>query len=247
MKEEMKPLWLMFNHYKANLEAKRAEQQKNELIKPESKLDTKAAPVKADAKADVKVVKPDQQETSKPEPKKSPKLESKKSIKSKVEFEQKPEPPLPKRNTKVKAAIDSGPLSPTPAPSGFTGFNFSSPKTIGKALTTSSKVVIQTQQPATEPLKGKVGSFTQNLASPPATASTPNLAKNFDLEYSTVRVYGNMLPNREKESYKTFRFKVRDNCFAVIPEVLAKYKIKEEGSITNYALFLCNRSQGNFN
>jgi hypothetical protein len=59
-----------------------------------------------------------------------------------------------------------------------------------------------------------------------------------------VRVYGNMLPNRENESYKTFKIKITDNSEQTVPKVLDKYKIKGEVDVGQYALFLCYRGEG---
>lgn len=75
-----------------------------------------------------------------------------------------------------------------------------------------------------------------------STLSHKSLAVDPDLK--SIRVYGNMLPDRSKESYKTFRFKSTDNCFLVIPEVLGKYKIKQSGSLQEYCLFLCSGGKG---
>jgi hypothetical protein len=60
-------------------------------------------------------------------------------------------------------------------------------------------------------------------------------------EYGTIRVYGNLLPDREKESYKTFKIHILDDCVKIIVEILFKYKIKD--SFQNYALFLCYKGQ----
>jgi hypothetical protein len=60
----------------------------------------------------------------------------------------------------------------------------------------------------------------------------------------TVRVYGNMLPNRKNESYKTFKIHLTDTSQHIVPKVLDKYQINGEIGFDQYALFLCYRGEG---
>jgi hypothetical protein len=60
----------------------------------------------------------------------------------------------------------------------------------------------------------------------------------------TVRVYGNMLPNRKNESYKTFKIHLTDTSQDIVPKVLDKYQIKDEVDVGHNALFLCYRGEG---
>ena len=61
------------------------------------------------------------------------------------------------------------------------------------------------------------------------------------IDTGPVRIYGNMLPGHEKESYKTFMVSVTDDCTKVIPDALNKYKIKD--NYQNYILILCAKGK----
>ncbi len=58
----------------------------------------------------------------------------------------------------------------------------------------------------------------------------------------TIRIYGNQLPNKQTESYKTFRVGPSDDCTKIIIEALNKYKIVAEW--TDYILLLAVKENG---
>ncbi|KAJ3302808.1 Adaptor for signal transduction [Kappamyces sp. JEL0829] len=60
----------------------------------------------------------------------------------------------------------------------------------------------------------------------------------------TIRVYGNQLPNRQTESYKTFRIGEKDDCVKLILECLQKYKITS-GDWKEYIMLLVVKDQDN--
>ncbi|KAI8929857.1 hypothetical protein BC831DRAFT_238373 [Entophlyctis helioformis] len=118
------------------------------------------------------------------------------------------------------------------------------------ALSTSSAGKTSTKSPAKSSqqapfsmslntTKGSKAAHGDDLVSPVSArpaVSPGSVLKSPDPDNGTIRVYGHRLPNRENESYKSFRVNIMDNCMKIIPEVLKKYKVNENWQ--NYALFV---------
>lgn len=242
----------MFQHYKTKLENERDDLLKTEAASAEAvkinevlKLEPKRSTKKNEKeKTDADALKTDifKAEALKAELSKNIEVESKRSTKriEKAEAEaarsesiKETKSELLKRNMKLKNEVTSPPVQ-----SGFPGFNFTSQKTLAKALSIKS-----TTSAVTSSLVQTAPPVPNIIAT--AGAATPPVPQKHTPDVSTVRVYGNMLPNRENESYKTFRFNIHDTCVTIIPEVLGKYKIasKDEVDWSMYALFLCFRGQ----
>ena len=59
----------------------------------------------------------------------------------------------------------------------------------------------------------------------------------------TIRIYGNQLPARQNESYKTFRVSPSDDCVKLILEAMQKYKL--QGDWKEYVLLLVVKDHDN--
>ncbi|KAH6583667.1 hypothetical protein BASA61_007893 [Batrachochytrium salamandrivorans] len=75
-----------------------------------------------------------------------------------------------------------------------------------------------------------------SITSTSAADITLSTLANCEKESGTIRVYGDRLPDRDSESYKSFRVYMDDSCSKLIPDVVAKYKLPE--SWKHYALFI---------
>lgn len=92
-------------------------------------------------------------------------------------------------------------------------------------------------------LKSPYGIFQQSPTSPKKVrqGSIPNSPTASPLECA-VRVFGNRLPGRQHESYKTFKLTPGDDCVKLILECLAKYKISSDWK--EFMLLLIVNDQG---
>ncbi|KAI8915799.1 hypothetical protein EDD86DRAFT_252759, partial [Gorgonomyces haynaldii] len=122
------------------------------------------------------------------------------------------------------------PLSPTVTQTN-SFMNISIPRTTTKASANS---------PVKKPSKND-DYQSPTIASPSSMTSSSKTPRTPDGDIGKIRVYGNRLPDREKESYKTFLVNINDDCVKLIPEILNKYKIKDE--YRSYALILCCKGQ----
>jgi acetone carboxylase gamma subunit len=96
---------------------------------------------------------------------------------------------------------------------------------------------IQEKDAAITSLKEKI-SFATELAKPlgpKLRLNTKQTSKSSTSEL-TIRIYGNQLPFRQNESYKTFRVSPADDCVKLIMEAMQKYKL--QGDWKEYVLLL---------
>ncbi|TPX61433.1 hypothetical protein SpCBS45565_g07251 [Spizellomyces sp. 'palustris'] len=98
-------------------------------------------------------------------------------------------------------------------------------------LPTPGKGVAKTPSKLPSAVKVPSNTLTAELSSAPNSAR-PGRSGNV----SAVRIYTDRQMNRENEPYKTVQVSMEDTCAEILPEILRKYKIRNDWQ--HYALFM---------
>lgn len=294
VREEIKPLFLMMQHYKTNLQNQKNLPQNDELARNDSIKSEKERPKQDTWKIDKLFIHSDDKEK---ETAIKPKLSSKNSQKDNkyVETRQKEYKGLiltkidtrkeytSKADTVQRSAseksskndLNKTPEKSEPEPLKISAVNKDSKtsKNLDNNPSTMTKSKIEGDVKKQDknlnqiqiPTGGFGGFLFHKKDAPPKTSitqikaagSSPANQNGFsDLDVlkspiqrsdlKTVRVYGNMLPNRENDTYKSFKLNDFDETLMILPKILDKYMIRDEPP-TKYALFLCYRGEGILN